>query len=165
MSEIRNQLKSQSIDSLLPTSIEAVGGRIFPDETSLQGQLDFSQVIRLWQSVHSPSFGSAIGQTGATNSVSGAETLLSVSKSQVAEVQTMEFTNAGGAAPITITLKLGGVACSLDSGLPIVVGPGASIAISTMKLRVDANLPLTVVIDSGTGSDLTSKVAYILTSQ
>ena len=55
MSEIRNQLKSQSIDSLLPTSIEAVGGRIFPDSTSLDGQLDFSQIIQLWQSVHSPS--------------------------------------------------------------------------------------------------------------
>ena len=97
--------------------------------------------------------------------MTGAETLLSVTKSQVAEVQTLEFTNAGGAAPVTITLKIGGVACSLDSGLPIVVGPSASVAISTLKLRIDANLPLTVVVESGTSSDLTSKVAYILTSQ
>ena len=91
MGEIRNQLKSQSLAALLPTSIEQVGGAIFPDTETIGDQMDLTQIIQAYSSVHSPTYGSPIGSTGATNSVTGVETLLSMTKAQVAKVETIQF--------------------------------------------------------------------------
>lgn len=166
MGEIRNQLKSQSLAALLPTSIEQVGGAIFPDTGTIGDQMDLTQIIQAYSSVHSPTYGSPIGSTGATNSVSGAETLLSMTKAQVAKVETIQFTNGGGAAPILVGLTLGGVALPMDSNgaTSVACGPSESIA-RTFDIHVDVNTPLVVVVASGTASDLTSQIAYIKTSQ
>jgi len=166
MGEIRNQLKSQNLGALLPISIESVGSQVFPDTSTIEDQLDFAQIIRAWSSVHNPTFGTPIGSTGATNSVSGSETLLSVSKSQVAKIGTLEFVNGGGAAPILISLTLGGIALPMDANGAVAVAVSPSESISRQfDIYVDVNTPLAVTVASGTGSDLTSKVAYILTSQ
>jgi len=168
MGEIRNQLKSQNLGALLPTSIEQVGSAVFPDGATLEDQMDFTQIIQAWSSVHNPTFGSPIGSTGAKNSVTGAETLLSVSKSVVAQIQVIEFANAGGAAPVVVSLTWNGVKLPLTSQgeVELAIAPSGTASVPfTKELYVDVNSPLAVLVASGTGSDLTSTVGYLQTSQ
>jgi len=165
MGEIRNQLKSQNLGTLLPSSIEQVGSNIFPDNTTIEDQLDFSQIIRAWSSVHNPTFGTPIGRTGATSSADGNETLLQLTKSQVAKLQFIQFKNSGG-VPVEVNLLIGGVeVCPDGSGQVIIAVNGGETLSFALQTFVDANLPVSVNVASGTASDLTSKLTYILTSQ
>ena len=72
MSEIRNQLKNQNLEAVLPASLAQVGGQVFPDEPSIQDQLDFAQIVRTWSSVHAPTYGNPIGSTSSTITKAGA---------------------------------------------------------------------------------------------
>lgn len=165
MGEIRNQLKSQNLGDLLPSSIEQVGGQIFPDNTTIQDQLDFAQIIRAWSSVHNPSYGTPIGRTGATASKDGNETLLQLSKSQVAKLQFIQFKNSGG-VPVEVELLIGGVEVGVDaSGAIFTAVNGGETLSFALSAYVDANLPVSVNVSSGTASDVTTKLTYILTSQ
>ena len=165
MGEIRNQLKSQNLGALLPSSIEQVGAQIFPDNTTIEDQLDFAQIIRAWSSVHNPTFGTPIGRTGASISKDGNETLLQLTKSQVAKLQFISFKNAGG-VPIEVELLIGGVNVGVDgSGAIFTAVNGGKTVSFALTAYVDANLPVSVNVSSGTASDCTSKLTYMLTSQ
>ena len=165
MGEIRNQLKSQNLGALLPSSIEQVGAQIFPDNTTIEDQLDFAQIIRAWSSVHNPTFGTPIGRTGASISKDGNETLLQLTKSQVAKLQFISFKNAGG-VPIEVELLIGGVNVGVDgSGAIFTAVNGGETVSFALTAYVDANLPVSVNVSSGTASDCTSKLTYMLTSQ
>ena len=166
MGEIRNQLKSQNLGALLPTSIKQVGAQVFPDNTTIQDQLDFAQIIRAWASVHNPTFGTPIGSTGATSTKDGAETLLQLTKVQVAKLLNVSFTNAGG-VPLEVQLLINNVPLALDNtGQTILaVNGGETLGVNLAGLFADVNLPVSVSVASGTASDLTTELNYILTSQ
>ena len=165
MGEIRNQLKSQNLGALLPSSIEQVGANIFPDNSTIEDQIDFAQIIRAWSSVHNPTFGTPIGRTGATSSKDGNETLLQLTKAQVAKLQFVSFKNAGG-VPIEVELLIGGVNVGVDgSGAIFTAVNGGETLSFALQTYVDANLPVSVNVSSGTASDCTTKLTYILTSQ
>ena len=70
------------------------------------------------------------------------------------------FLENGGGAPIQINLTIGEVIVSTQ-----VIGPGETLGIALTSKSIDKNTPLAVAVVSGAAGDLTTKCAYLLTSQ
>ena len=169
VSEIRNQLKSQSLEAVVPSSFNEVGGRVFPDEPSVDDQTTLNQIVASWAAVHVPAFGNPIGQSSQTVTKAGAAgeaevEVLTATKSQVYRVQSIALANGGGAAPGVAKILLGDCPLILDAtsapssaGEPVLVGAG--------PFFVDLNSPLKFAVTSGTGTDATLIVNAIKVSQ
>jgi hypothetical protein len=155
--EIRSQFKSQNLDTLKPSGILQVGGPVFPDQPAIIDLNAFKSVVQSWQGVHAPAYGQPIPTTGATVSVSGAETVVSATGNQVKRVEYILLANGGGSDALTGTVTIGtSPPISLHS-LPdgAQVPPNSTIKIDG-PFFVDVNLPISVDVSAGTVSDLTT---------
>ncbi len=167
MSEIRNQLKNQNLEAVLPASLAQVGGQVFPDAPSIQDQLDFAQIVRAWSSVHAPTYGNPIGSSSSTISEAGAAgeaevNVVLATKSEVYRVQGIAVANAGGAAPVVCKVLIGDCPLTMDlTGAPSTTTPFPL----TSPVFVDVNSPLKFAVTSGTGTDATLLVNVIKVSQ
>ena len=161
MGEIRNQLKSQSLAAVLPSAFSAVGGRVFPDEPSLEDQLDLRQIVNAWAAVHAPNYGQPIPQTGGTASTDGAGEVLEPNTNEVYRINYIALQNAGG-APIEAVPQIGGVPIASTAGST--VGPGETQIIMG-PFMVDKLLPIAVAVTSGTAGDLTTTAVFIKVAQ
>lgn len=63
--EIRQQLRNQSLEELLPSSINTVGDRIFPDDMAILDMEALQQIVQAWRSTHAVAYGQVIPNTGA----------------------------------------------------------------------------------------------------
>ena len=167
MSEIRNQLKSQSLAAVVPSSFNTVGGRVFPDDTSIQDQLDLEQIVKAWSSVHAPTYGNPIGQSSADFTAAGqggeAEVdVVTATKSEVYRIQGIALANGGGGAPIVCKVLIGQCPLVMDlTGAPSTSTPFPL----TQPVFVDLNSPLKFAVLSGTATDATLIVNAIKVSQ
>lgn len=167
--EVRNQLKSQSIQAVDPASFETVGGRVFPDQATIQDQTALSDIVSTWQASHAPTYGQPIGQSSSTITKAGAAgeaevDVVTATKSQVYRIQSIALANGGGAAPVVAKILLGDCPLILDAtaapssaGEPVLSGTG--------PFFVDLNSPLKFAVTSGTGTDATLIVNVIKVSQ
>ena len=167
MGEIRNQLKSQSLEAVNPDSFNSVGGRVFPDGPSLDDQLDLAQIVSAWSAVHAPTFGNPIGQSSITAQGAGqggeAEvTVLSAEKSEVYRVQAVALQNGGGSAPVVAKVLIGDCPLVMD-----LTGPPSTTIPYTLAspVFVDLNSPLKFAVLSGTATDALLIVNAIKVSQ
>lgn len=167
MGEIRNQLKSQSLEAVEPSTFNNVGGRVFPDETSIQDQLDLEQIVKAWSSVHAPTYGNPIGQSSADFTAAGqggeAEVdVVTASKSQVYRIQGIAVANGGGASPVVCKVLIGSCPLVMDlTGAPSTTTPFTL----SQPVFVDLNSPLKFAVLSGTATDATLIVNAIKVSQ
>ena len=167
MGEIRNQLKSQSIQAVDPNAFETVGGRVFPDEPSIEDQQALAQIVATWQAAHAPTYGQPIGQSSQTVSAAGlsGETpvqVLTATKSQVWRVQSIAMSNSGGGAPVVAKITIGNCPIVMD----FTANPNESAPFSmTNTLFVDLNSPLIFTVLSGTATDAALIVNALKVSQ
>ena len=159
--EIRNQLKNQSFDNVLPASLKQVGGVVFPDDSSLPDQLAYSQIVNAWQAVHVPTYGNPIPNTGAVKTVTGSGEALNPGDNEVYRVEYIAITNSGGAPADVIPLCDSTPMCSTDVST---IQP-ASTTVVKGPFFVDKLLPLSVAVTSGTASDISTKFVLIKISQ
>lgn len=166
-SEIRNQLKNQSIKDVDPAAFEQVGGSVFPDAPSIHDQMALSQIVSAWSASHSPTYGSPIGRSSlsTTGTGQGGEAtvnVLTATKSQVYRVQAIAIQNAGGAAPVVAKVSIGDVPLVMDlTGAPSTITPMQL----TVPVFVDLNSPLSFAVLSGTATDAVLMVNAIKVSQ
>lgn len=60
LSELRNQLKNQNLDTVEPKSFKQVGGSVFPDNKAKLDLDSLRDIITGFQAVHLPSYGHSI---------------------------------------------------------------------------------------------------------
>lgn len=60
LSELRNQLKNQNLDTVQPSSFKQVGGSVFPDNNARLDLDSLRDIITGFQAVHLPSYGHRI---------------------------------------------------------------------------------------------------------
>lgn len=157
MDEIRNQFKSQTLASLVASSIQTVGGRVFPDAPAVTDLEAFKAVVESWRGVHVPTYGQPIPQSGSTVQTTGADTLISATGNQVKRINAITLKNSGDSAPIVTTLTQGtsppvSLIALPDGG----TCPPQSTIIINGPFYVDENTPIIVGVSSGTAGDLTS---------
>lgn len=162
MTEVRNQLKSQDLETLEAASLSTVGGRVFPDSAAVPSLRDLVSVVDAWRATHVTAYGGPIGGTDAVEThvmqTDNVEAIFTPSGKQVAQVIAVQVANGGG-APMTADLLVGGVI--LAAGLTINPAESAGFDLDA-PVYVGASTPLQVHITSGTVSDATAKAAYFL---
>jgi len=149
---IQNQLKSQSLDTVKPAAFKQVGGVIFPDSTANMDMAKLSAIVEAFQSVHSPNYGQPIPQTSVLSTQSGSETILSLTGNEVALIQGVSMTNAGG-APLVAHVKIGTAVIAVATLDP---ASTTSLMPDIPSFYLDSLNDLSVTVASGTASDLST---------
>ena len=62
--EIRQQLRNESLENLLITTLNTVGDRIFPDDLAVLDLEALVQIVDSWRSTHVATYGNVLPNTG-----------------------------------------------------------------------------------------------------
>ena len=155
--EIRQQLRNQSLENLLVSTLNTVGERIFPDDLAVLDLEALNQIVNSWRSTHAMTYGNVLPNTG--NVAEGIEDGegVSVGDNEVLDVVAVSMANAGG-APINISVQLGSLI--LYAGAIPPTGTTSAEFGSLFPMTLSKGLSLKFVVTGGTGSDFSAKVAY-----
>lgn len=158
MDEVRNQLKSQNLSTVSPTAFGEVGGRVFPDNPSIEDINALIQIVRGWRAVHLPSLGSPIPRSSTITTQTGDGSLLSPASNEVFNVQALAFSNVDVGPQVIIAQVIDattGAACPINinpdnaAGTSyLTIGPGETISV-TLDLILDSNYSLFLAVTNG----------------
>lgn len=156
--EIRQQLRNQSLEELLPSSINTVGDRIFPDDMAILDMEALQQIVQAWRSTHAVAYGQVIPNSGAIAEGIADGSGLEPLDNQVIDVVAVSCAN-GGATPMEITVGVGDLVIFAGA-----VPPNGTLTSSEIgaifPLTLSKGLALKFNVTSGTGSDFSAKVGY-----
>ena len=142
MDEVRNQLKSQNFATVSPTAFGEVGGRVFPDNPSIEDINALIQIVKGWRAVHLPSLGSPISKSCVITSQNGDGTMLSPSGNEIYHVQNIAFQN-GDVGNSVYTVQI----INPSTGLAVPVNLNADASIGSNLLTLPSGETLTVNLD------------------
>lgn len=142
MDEVRNQLKSQNLSTVAPTAFGEVGGRVFPDNPSIEDINALIQIVKGWRAVHLPSLGSPISKSCVITSQNGDGTMLSPSGNEIYHVQNIAFQN-GDVSNSVYTVQI----VNPSTGVAIPVNLNADASIGSNSLTLPSGETLTVNLD------------------
>lgn len=163
MTTIRDQLRNQSLGTVDPASFSEVGSRVFPDRAAIPDANALINIVETWRATHAVAYGGPIGGSDAvathTMQSDAVEAVYTPQNRQVAQIIAVQVANGGG-QPMTADLYAGGV---MTGTAQININPSEEAGFAlTSPLFVGADTPLQVKLPTGTPSDATVKVAYIL---
>lgn len=166
MSEIGNQLKSQTLGDVLASSFETVGSRVFPDINASSDISDLVKIVDSWRATHAQTYGQVLPNSGQGLAFDGTtDTLLSANDNQVIEITALSLENSG-LADIGYELSFGdGLTFEAIFNLGT-LSAGEIVAFSDFKnLKVSKGYTLNLTVTSGTAIDLIGNIAYVNTCQ
>ena len=155
--EIRQQLRNQSLENLLITSINTVGDRVYPDDMAVLDMEALCQIVSTWRATHTATFGQVLPNTGAIAEGIGDGEGVSVGDNEVLDIVAVSMANAGG-APINISVRLGDLVL-IDAAIPP-TGTSSSELGTLFPMTLSKGLSLKFVVTGGTSADFSAKVAY-----
>jgi len=130
-STIRDALQGQTLDGFDPSQFESQGGMIYYSLDSAPNQIDICTLVHTFRSMHLPSLGQFIPQSGEFFTATVADTpnsIISPSNNQVFKVDTIGVQNATlGALTGTVSIK------TTDGGDDEVILATESVASGTTK--------------------------------
>jgi len=150
-SEIANQLNSQNLDTVEPSTYKIVGGRVFPDARSSDGLADLRDIVDSYRASHAVAYGNIVPSSGIEYSIQPANNvnadLIAPGTTEVVHLQALSFHNESGSTPAEITITLGNAIITKQ----IVVGPNTHMGWNDI---VGYNLP-DLIISAGQALKLT----------
>lgn len=156
--EIRQQLRNQSLENLLIPTLNTVGDRIFPDDLAVLDLEALNQIVNSWRSTHAATYGNVLPNTGVIAEGIEDGQGISAGDNEVLEIVAISAANAGG-APINISVRIGDVV--LFNGI---VDPTNGLTSgdlgSVLPITLSKPLSLKFVVTGGTSADFSAKVAY-----
>ena len=164
MSEVGNQLKSQSLADVITSAFAQVGGRVFPDTLASSSLLDLILVVDSWRATHAPLYGSPAPNTGtayaATPASAGdAVDLVAAADNEVIRIQAVSLENIDSSS-IGYALHLGNTLLSQGS---IAANQSAAI-VDLVPLFISKGESLTITATSGTANRLNANASGVKTS-
>lgn len=156
--EIRQQLRNQTLENLLITETNIVGDRIFPDDMAVLDMEALQQIVSAWRATHTATFGQVLPNTGAIAEGIADGQGVSVGDNEVLELVGISAANAGG-APITVSIRIGDVVL-INSVVDPVNGLTTSDLGALFPITLSKGLSLKFVVTGGTSADFSAKVAY-----
>lgn len=154
--EIRQQLRNQSLENLLTSTINTVGDRIFPDDLAVLDMEALNQIVRTWRSTHSINYGQVLPNTGAVITREDGQGI-NANDNEVIEIVAVSLANGGG-APVEVSIQLGDVILQAVAVPPL--GTSTSELSSFFPMTLSSGLTFKFVVTSGSASDFSAKVAY-----
>ena len=160
--EIRQQLRNQSLESLLITQTNQVGDRIFPDDMAVLDMEALEQIVSAWRATHTATYGQVLPNTGAIAEGIADGGGIEPSDNQVMEIVGISCANGGG-VPIGISLRLGDLVL-INTIVDPTNGLSTSDLGSLLPMTLSKGLALKFVVTSGTASDFSAKIGYTFRS-
>ena len=157
-STIRDALQGQTLDGFDPSQFEAQGGMIYFSLDSAPNQIDVCTLVNTFRSVHLPSYGQFIPQSGAVFNDSFGDTPVPIIKptnNEVVVLTHMSITNSNLGGPgLVATLSMNTQSAPfLSASVTLVkttVPDGETVIVDlTNPIKVDSVNSLSIV---GTGS-------------
>jgi hypothetical protein len=155
--EIRQQLRNQSLEDLQVGSINTVGDRIFPDDMAILDMEALQQIVQAWRATHSPNYGQVLPNSGVIAEGIADGGGLEPGNNEVIDVVAASLANSG-AAPIDVEIRLGDLVLNSANVPPAETVKSFDIGI--FPLTLSKGLALKFVVTSGTSADFSAKVAY-----
>ena len=160
-SQFNTLVQGLSIASITPQQILAAGEPIFLDIRTSSDINSINTLIQSYARIHAPTYGQPIPESGLVSTLNGDGSLLAPTQNQVRRIYAITVANGGGGAPIVAQLSIGGVLVATGTVAP---GETANLGLPS-GFSSSNNLPLTMVVSSGTPADLTTSCASILVIQ
>jgi len=168
MGDIRDQLQNLTGADLLASQLSSAGGKAFVSVNALDTQLDMVAVTDFWRSIHAPTYGNPIANSGVlvSSNVDANPVVLQVPTNQVAYLQAMAISNQDPVNPATVTLTLSAVVMFQTSVPPsstvVAIGfqgldPGLQV-VGGQQLGINQT-------GAASSADVQYQLAYCLTSQ
>jgi hypothetical protein len=155
MSQVGNQFQSQTLSQLLSSSINTVGGRVFPDAGASNDLMALNQVVNAWRSTHAQTYGNPLPDTGIGFAVNPSDTgtpvdLIAPANNEVVLVNAVSTEN-GGVGNITYQILIGDTIVKEHTlaGTATTQHPDACKGIVVSKGQT-----LKVLVTAGTAADL-----------
>jgi len=170
LTQIRNQLKSQDLSTLSASSIETVGGRVFPDNAAVPDLRALVEVLDAYRAVHVPTYGQPIPKTGdaATTTASALNTWDDVIAPANDEVHMLQFAglyNSDASTPAQVDVAITDadgtayVAASLDVPPQTFVN---AFDLGNAPLFLDSNVSLQFRVKTGPFASVSIRTYSIL---
>ena len=156
--EIRQQLRNQSLENLLIGSINTVGDRIFPDDMAVLDMEALSQIADAWRSTHAVAYGNVLPNTGAIAEGIADGGGLEPDNNEVMEIVAISMANSGG-TPVEAQVKIGDLVL-FGGAIPPNSTTSSSEIGAIFPITLSKGLALKFGVTSGTASDFSAKVAY-----
>jgi hypothetical protein len=157
--EIRQQLRNQTLGDLQTGTIQTVGDRIYPDELAVIDLDALNQIVSSWRSTHVQSYGNVLPNSGVLAEGIADGGGLEPSNNEVIDVLAISCANGGGSAPIEFELRFGDLpifgAATIPNGTTKSSDFGAIFPLTLSKGNA-----LKFVVTSGTSGDFSAKIAY-----
>ena len=154
-SEIANQLKSQDLDTVIPSTFKTVGGRVFPDARSSDGLADLRDIVDSYRASHAVAYGNVSPSSGVEYSIqppnNNVTDLIAPGTNEVIHVNAISFDNESVTDAASITLQVGNTIISSQ----INVGPNSNsgwfdiFSVATPPLVLSAGQSLKINITAG----------------
>jgi len=156
--EIRQQLRNQTLEALLPASINTVGDRVYPDDMAILDMEALTQIVQAWRATHAVAYGQVIPNTGAIAEGIASGGGLEPLDNQIIDVVGVSCANGGG-TPLEITIGLGDLIVFAGAVAPNGTLTSTEIG-AIFPLTLSKGLSLKFNVTSGTAGDFSAKVAY-----
>ncbi len=121
LSELRNQLKNQNLDTVEPTAFKQVGGVVFPDNRAKNDLDSLRDIITGYQAVHMPSYGHSIAGTSyakiSTIGSAGTTKLLEPAINEVYRVDVVNVATSETGTSFNIAMTYGSDIGAVTLGL------------------------------------------------
>jgi hypothetical protein len=157
--EIRQQLRNQTLGDILSTTINTVGSRVYPDDLAVIDLDALNQIVSSWRSTHVQSYGNVLPNSGVLAEGIADGGGLEPADNEVIDVLGLSCANGGGSAPIEFELRFGDLpvfgAAIIPNGTTKSSDFGAIFPITLSKGNA-----LKFVVTSGTSGDFSAKIAY-----
>lgn len=157
--EIRQQLRNQSLSDLLSSTIRTVGGRVFPDDLARIDLDALNQIVDSWRSTHVQTYGNVLPNSGAfeLGVVDGGG--IAPENNEVLEIVAISASNTG-LGPIDYTVSIGDVALVTSNVAPTSVQTMSEILGGLNPIVLSNGLSLKFTVTNGTAEDFTATIAY-----
>lgn len=159
---VRDNLKTLNASEVLASQITNAAKVIRLSLEAIPDQVDTNSIVEFYRSVHAPTYGNTIPNTGvqATGIENGEG--LEPSDNEVFQVLAMELANSGG-APVEVSVRIGDVTLVT---LPVPpTGTTSNELGAIFPIMLSKGNALKFVVTSGTATDFSASIAYNKTVQ
>lgn len=161
MTRIQEQLRNQTLDTIVSSAFKQVGGVVYPDAASNANLKSLKSIVDSWRAVHTPTYASVIPSTATKvihdpTIVGAFETVYSPSANQVIQVQALQVTNSS-VAPVQFQVGLNDTACYLGTVDPTGT---AIVPVNQLPLFTNGQGSLAFQQTDGSVGDISIVVVY-----
>ena len=166
MGTIRDQLQTLTGADLLASQISDAGGKAFVSMNASKTQIDLTEVVQFWQSIHVPTYGVPIPSSSKTvTGDASTPAVFTPAANETAYLTAMSVANGSGTDASTVTLSIGSAVVMQATIPPNTTQPLIGFQGLDPGILVVGGQNITITQTGAAGGDLSYILSYSLAVQ